>query len=75
MQKQMKEKEDRKSGKHMNVQGQKPSDGIQQAGEGKRRFSLSGSMPNVIQGGFEDKYVRIEGEQINEDELEKMGIS
>lgn len=41
----------------------------------KRRFSLCGSMVNVIQNGFEDKFVKSEGESINEEDLVNMGIA
>lgn len=44
-------------------------------GQPKRRFSLCGSMVNVIQSGFEDKFVKNEGESINEDDLAAMGIA
>lgn len=62
--------------KHSNIiSNEEPKEKVHQPGQNKRRFSLTGNMCNIIQGGFEDKFVKYEGDQINEEELEKIGIA
>lgn len=77
----LKSKEDRTAGKTYtakttsgSTEKSKPEE-LDSEGKPKRRFSLCGSMVNVIQNGFEDKFVKNEGEAINEDDLHNLGIA
>ena len=41
--------------------------------KGGKRFKLCGNLPKLIQGAFEDKLIKNEGEKISEDEAKKLG--
>lgn len=73
----LKSKEDRTAGKTFTAKpmGEPKPQELDSEGKPKRRFSLCGSMVNVIQNGFEDKFVKNEGEAINEDDLANLGIA
>jgi len=37
------------------------------------RFKLSGNLPNLVQGSFEDKLVKNEGDKVSDNDLAKYG--
>jgi len=41
--------------------------------EGGRRFKLCGNLPNLVQGSFEDKLVKNEGDKVSETEAQNLG--
>jgi len=41
--------------------------------KGGNRFKLCGNLPKLIQGAFEHKLIKNEGDKLSEDEAKKLG--